>query len=270
MGDLTKRGRPRARKFGRVAYHRPLSVALVKAGNLVAGADRTNTRREPAVTRHVPEDYRGMKLSMLVVSASALAPVVAVAQPAETTPAPVPATVQPATSTATPTQTEPEKIVPAWQRGQRSFGLGLELGLNTGIGAALHLGTNNVGLYLAAGYGPFLISGNRRDTAKTPVFEIYGSTVVDADLYVMFARSGRASVGVLGGYSYSEFVKHGFNLGVALRYDYSSHLAFTAFGGATFLPSASDHLADRGYPMDVDPTMPWLHGGVNAGVVFYP
>jgi hypothetical protein len=227
-----------------------------------------------------------MKMSMLVVIACALSPVVAAAQPAETTPAPVAADKQPApanaaspespppspasASTTTPARTEPVMIAPAWQPGQRSFGLGLELGFNTGIGCALHVGTTDFGLHLAAGYGPVLISGNRRNATKTPVYELYGSTAVDADLYVMFERSGRISLGLLGGYTYNELLKHGFNLGVMLRYDYSRKVAFTVFGGATILPSASDHLADRDYPMDVDPVVPWLHGGVNAGVVFYP
>src|SRR5262245_40117341 len=50
-------------------------------------------------------------------------------------------------------------------RGQRSFGIGAEIGFATGLGGALRLGTPRFGVHVAAGVLPLFIFGNEQNAS---------------------------------------------------------------------------------------------------------
>lgn len=160
---------------------------------------------------------------------------------------------------------------PEFVRGQRFVGLGAEIGLNTGIGPALHLGLPQFGLYAAAGLMPIFIVGNQQNASRSLTFDVYRAFELNADFYAMFIKgSPRADLGLSGGYSGNTFLGNGFNLGIAARYDLSEKLAFSLFGGLEYFPDARNHLAAHNYPATQDAASPELQGGINLGLVFYP
>jgi hypothetical protein len=154
--------------------------------------------------------------------------------------------------------------------GQRSIGIGAEIGLNTGIGPSLHVGTRQFGLYLAAGIMPVFIFGNEQDSHAL-TFDVYRAFELNADVYAMLIKpSPRTDLGLSAGYSGNTFLGNGLNLGIAVRYDLREKLAFTMFGGLEIFPDARDHLVAHGYPATQDAIRPQLQGGVNFGLVVYP
>ena len=160
---------------------------------------------------------------------------------------------------------------PELVRGQRSVGIGAEIGLNTGIGPALHLGTPQFGLYAAAGLMPVFIVGNEQDSTRSLTFDVYRAFEVNADLYAMFIKGTQGTdLGLSGGYSGNMFLGNGFNLGIAVRHDLGEKLAFTLFGGLEYFPDARSHLIAHDYPATRDASLPQLQGGVNLGLVLYP
>jgi len=183
------------------------------------------------------------------------------------------AVVTPGTSAA-PGAPRPERSAidqPGFAIGQRNLGIAAEIGFSTGLGAALHLGSPTLGLYVAGGVLPVFVFGNEKTSSRSMTFDAYGAAAVNADFYAMFLQpSPRSTVGVSGGYSYSTLLGSGANLGVAIRYDLATQLAFSAFGGLTIYPDAEDRLVEHGYPATQDPASPQIQGGVNVGLVFYP
>ena len=183
------------------------------------------------------------------------------------------AVVTPGTSAA-PGAPRPERSAidqPGFAIGQRNLGIAAEIGFSTGLGAALHLGSPTLGLYVAGGVLPVFVFGNEKTSSRSMTFDAYGAAAVNADFYAMFLQpSPRSAVGVSGGYSYSTLLGSGANLGVAIRYDLATQLAFSAFGGLTIYPDAEDRLVEHGYPATQDPASPQIQGGVNVGLVFYP
>ncbi len=178
------------------------------------------------------------------------------------------------TAAGTPSATRPENAATeqsGFAIGQRNLGLAAEIGFSTGLGAALHLGSPKLGLYVAGGVLPVFVFGNEKTPSRSMTFDAYGAAAVNADFYAMFLQpSPRSTVGVSGGYSYSTLLGSGANLGVAIRYDLATKLAFSAFGGLTIYPDAEDRLVEHGYPATQDPATPQVQGGVNVGLVFYP
>jgi len=169
-----------------------------------------------------------------------------------------------APATPTPTQT------PAPVGGQRFAGVGAEIGFSTGVGPALHLGTRQFGLYVAAGIMPILIFGNEQGS-RSLTFDAYRAFELNADVYILpISPSPRTNLGLAVGYSGNTVLGNGFNLGYAARYDLRAKLAFTLFGGIEVFPDARDHLAAHGYPMTQDASLPQVQGGVNVGLVLYP
>lgn len=156
-------------------------------------------------------------------------------------------------------------------RGQRSVGIGAELGLNTGVGPALHVGTRQFGLYVAAGLMPIFIVGKEQGPAGSVTFDVYRSFELNTDVYAMFLQaSPRTDLGLSAGYSGNTFLGNGINLGITVQHDLGEQLAFTMFGGFEYFPDARDHLIAHAYPATQDTPRAGLQGGVNFGLVFYP
>jgi hypothetical protein len=176
--------------------------------------------------------------------------------------------VVPSRTHAAPDPAAPE--APIRGDGQRSVGVGAEIGSSTGLGAALHLGWRQLGLYTAAGIVPLFITGNQHDGSRSITFDVYRAYAWNVDLYWMFRESARADLGISAGYSANSVLGSGGNVGIAFRYDLGEKIAFTLFGGLTVFPDAGAHLTAHGYPTTQDPSLPELQGGVNAGLVFYP
>ena len=155
--------------------------------------------------------------------------------------------------------------------GQRSVGIGAEIGFNTGIGLSLHLGTPKLGLYLAAGLVPILVFGNEQGSTRSLTLDVYHAFALNADLYAMLAKpQQRTEFGVAGGYSGDTVLGNGANLGFLVRYQLRNKLALTLFGGLAYFPDARSHLMEHGYPATRDASIPQLRTGVNFGLVFYP
>ncbi|TMQ04484.1 MAG: hypothetical protein E6J90_50820 [Deltaproteobacteria bacterium] len=193
-------------------------------------------------------------------------PAPAATTPAATTPAAMPPEAEKPPAAGPPAAPEPAPIP-----GQRSIGIGAEIGFNTGLGAALHLGAPKVGLYVAGGIMPLFIIGNENNASRSLTFDVYRAYALNVDLYAMlYQGSPQTDVGFCAGYSGNTVLGHGLNLGIALRRNLAEKVAFTLFGGLEIFPDARDHLAAHGYPGDRDPPIPQLQGGVNAGVVIYP
>jgi hypothetical protein len=159
---------------------------------------------------------------------------------------------------------------PAPVGGQRFVGIGAEVGFGIGIGAALHLGTRQLGVFVEAGALPIFVVGNQQ-TSRALTFDVYGAVELNANLYAMlFQPSPRTDLGLTAGYSGNTVLGNGLNLGVAARYDLAEKLALTIFGGVEIFPDAHDHLLAHGYSPTSDPSLPQLQGGANLGLVFYP
>lgn len=159
---------------------------------------------------------------------------------------------------------------PTPSHGQRSIGVGAEIGAN-GLGAAVHAGSPTLGLYLTAGVMPVLVFGNERNATRTPDMEAYGTFELTADLYALLAQpSPRSAIGLCAGYNHNSLLGHGGNLGIAVRHDLGDKVALTVFGGLVVFPSAKNQLLMHSYPANVDPMLPELQGGINVGLVFYP
>ncbi|HEX7840388.1 MAG TPA: hypothetical protein VF469_23075 [Kofleriaceae bacterium] len=174
----------------------------------------------------------------------------------------VPAATSPAPA-ASPAVTE--------VHGQRWVGVGAEIGVNTGLGPALHLGTPQFGLYVASGILPLVVVGNEQNATRSVTFDVYRAFAVNADLYAMLLKtSSRAEVGIAGGYSGNTVLGNGVNLGIVVRYDLGEKLAFTLFGGLEIFPDGRDHLVANGYPTTRDAVNPQIQGGANIGLVLYP
>jgi len=165
---------------------------------------------------------------------------------------------------------EPATPAPAPVRGQRSVGIGAEIGFSTGIGPSLRVGARQFGLYVAAGIMPLFIFGNEHDS-KSLTFDVYRAFELNTDVYfVPFSPSPRTDLGLAAGYSRNTVLGNGFNLGFVARYDLRAKLAFTIFGGVEVFPDARDRLASRGYPTTQDASLPQFQGGANFGLVVYP
>jgi hypothetical protein len=155
-------------------------------------------------------------------------------------------------------------------RGQRSIGIGAEIGFSTGIGPSLHLGARQFGLYVVGGIMPLFIFGNEQGS-KALTFDVYRAFELNADVYYLpISPSPRTDLGLAAGYSGNTVLGNGFNVGLAARYDLRAKLALTIFGGLEIFPDARDRLAARGYPTTQDASLPQLQGGVNLGLVMYP
>ncbi|HET7506700.1 MAG TPA: hypothetical protein VFK02_37020 [Kofleriaceae bacterium] len=179
----------------------------------------------------------------------------------------------PGTARADEPPPPPSSTPPAEQpiRGQRSIGIGAEAGFSTGVGGALHLGMSQYGLYVSSGLVPLLIFGNKKDASRSLTFDVYGAVELNTDAYLMFLEGPRSDVGICAGYSGNTVLGNGFNIGIAVRYDLAEKIAFTIFGGFEVFPGAADHLTAHGYPSAMqDAAVPYLQGGANLGIVFYP
>jgi hypothetical protein len=156
--------------------------------------------------------------------------------------------------------------------GQRSFGLGPNVGFGTGAGATIGTVFDPVGLWLSGGYIPVFVFGNKHDVDKTLTFDAYSSAQIDADVSMMPWHAGkRIDFGLLLGYRYNTLLGHGVSAGPGLQLDLSSALGLFFSITYSVFPAAQDRLAPRaGYPTDRDASIPWLQGGGNLGLIFYP
>jgi hypothetical protein len=206
-----------------------------------------------------------------VAHADTPAPAPAPAPTPAPAPAPAPAPTPAPTPVLAPAPAPTTTPAPEPVRGQRFVGIGAELGFNTGIGPALHLGLPRFGLYVAAGLMPVFVVGNKQDSTRSVTFDVYRAFDVNADFYAMFIKgSPGTDLGLSAGYSGNTFLGNGFNLGIALRYDLSAKVAGTIFGGFEYFPDAHNHLLMHAYPSTNDPLHPGIQGGANFGLVFYP
>ena len=155
--------------------------------------------------------------------------------------------------------------------GQRSFGFGPFLGLS-GLGAAAGALIAPVGFWVSGGYVPILVFGNKHDTTRSLTFDGYSSAQLNLDVSVlpMILAGGRIDAGIIAGYRYNTLLSHGFGAGVAITYDFSRTVVGFGSWELSVFPQAQDQLTNAGYPTDRDASLPWLQGGVNVGLMFFP
>jgi hypothetical protein len=154
--------------------------------------------------------------------------------------------------------------------GQRDVGFGGTLGFATGAGVALDLSWDPLALWLTAGYFPVIVIGNEK-VGKAVTVDGYSSAELVANAVVMPWHPGsRVDIGLLAGYAYDTLLGHGGGGGVGVTLDLSRTLALQFSFEILGFPRAQDNLTNAGYPGDRDAVLPWLQGGANAGLLFYP
>ena len=57
---------------------------------------------------------------------------------------------------------------------------------------------------------------------------------------------------------------------MAITYDFSRTVVGFGSYELSFFPQAQDQLTNAGYPTDRDASLPWLQGGINVGLMFFP
>jgi hypothetical protein len=175
-----------------------------------------------------------------------------------------------ATEPANATATQPAPA-PRHYGAQRTVGIGPTAGWVSGLGGTLCIQGGSVGFCLSGGFFPVLVAGTRR-TDMSVTFDAYGSAVVGADAtFVPWHPSDRVDVGLFAGYRYDTLLEHGGTAGAWVTYDLNAHLAFLGTFGPIIFPDAQDRLVQQaGYPGDKTPSLPWLQGGANVGLLLYP
>lgn len=154
--------------------------------------------------------------------------------------------------------------------GQREVGFGGTLGFATGAGVALDLAWDPLALWVTAGYFPVVVFGNEK-VGKAVTADGYHSAQVVANAAVIPWHPGkRVDIGLLAGYAYDTLLGHGGGGGVGVTLDVTRQLAFQFSFEILGFPSAQDNLTKAGYPGDRDAVLPWLQGGANVGLLFYP
>jgi hypothetical protein len=154
--------------------------------------------------------------------------------------------------------------------GQRQFGFGPTLGLWSGMGGVVGAGGDVIKAWASGGYMPVMIFGNKHGS-KALTFDYYGSAQLNADLTARFFHRRRVELAVRFGYKYNTVLGHGGGVGVALHYDLARWLGLNVTLGPAVFPSSENRLVNKyDYPTDRDPATPWIHGGLNLDLVFYP
>jgi hypothetical protein len=172
-------------------------------------------------------------------------------------------------------QTEPEPAPePQPQRhfgGQRTFGFGPSAGLTNGLGGMAGLRLSPLELWVTGGYMPVLVFGNKHDLTRSVTLDGYASGQVGADVALTPWHAGtRYDFGLLASYRYNTALGNGGGAGVVLHIDLTGALALFFSLDYVVFPDARDALGRLGYPNDRDPSVPWLQGGANVGLVVYP
>lgn len=154
--------------------------------------------------------------------------------------------------------------------GQRTFGFGPTLGLQSGTGAIVAIGSP-FGVLLSGGYVPVLTGATQHET-RAPEYDIYSSAQINVELtLVPWHPSPKSALGIVAGYKYNTVLGHGGGAGVSWRYDLGRKAAFFGIIGGSLFPGAEHELiTHHGYPTDRDLIIPWLQGGFNAGIMVYP
>jgi hypothetical protein len=154
--------------------------------------------------------------------------------------------------------------------GQRDVGFGGTLGFATGAGVALDLSWDPLALWLSTGYFPVIVIGNEK-VGKAVTVDGYNSAQFMANAVVMPWHAGRrVDIGLLAGYAYDTVLGHGGGGGVGVTLDLSRALALQFSFEILGFPTAQDNLTRASYPGDRDAVLPWLQGGANVGLLYYP
>jgi hypothetical protein len=133
------------------------------------------------------------------------------------------------------------------------------------------LGAPPFSLRLSAGDVPILVFGTERASPGAIALNVYNTVDAGADVTVVPWQVGeRVEIGGLFGYRYNGVLGHAAGVGGAVDYDISRVLAVAFSVELLAFPQATDRLARAGYPADRDPVVPWLQGGANVALLFYP
>lgn len=84
------------------------------------------------------------------------------------------------------------------------------------------------------------------------------------------AHTERGRFGPLAGVSYNTLLGVGFNLGAGGTLRLGRSLELSLRWVFSFYPDASSRLRDHLNAADGDPRAPWLQGGGEIGLLFYP
>jgi len=154
--------------------------------------------------------------------------------------------------------------------GQRTFGFGPMLSLNSGAGATAGLHFAPIGVNVSGGYMPLFVFGTEKASSELR-FNYYSSAELDADLVIGPLNPRRLiEISLLAGYKYNTHLAHGGSLGVVLSINITRKLAGTLTIGVAVHPEAEQALRRRGYPGDREPSLLWLRGGTGLALMFFP
>ena len=154
--------------------------------------------------------------------------------------------------------------------GQRTFGFGPMLSLNSGAGATAGLHFAPIGVNVSGGYMPLFVLGTDKESSELR-FNYYSSAELDADLVIGPLNPRRLiEISLLAGYKYNTHLAHGGSLGVVLSINITRKLAGTLTIGVAVHPEAEKALRRHGYPLDREPGLLWLRGGTGLALMFFP
>jgi hypothetical protein len=168
----------------------------------------------------------------------------------------------------------PEPQGPRHFGADRTFGIGPSLGMANGAGGMIALGmppgTVPASLLVTGAYNPIEIWGKAHDGGRVTV-DSYSSWQVGGDIELQAWHAGtRYDFGPLAGYRYNSVLGHGAGAGFALHADLSAETVVFFSIEMVAYPQAQSRLASVQYPTDRDAILPWLEGGANVGLLFYP
>jgi hypothetical protein len=157
----------------------------------------------------------------------------------------------------------------AGDRGPLAFLL--HIGLYSGFGGGVALGTADAGVRASVGWTPLLtvlMSGSDSE------LHFYGGLQISPDLYAsLFSPRPTTRVGVQGGYRYNTLLGHGAALGGYAQFAVGGALDALLSAGLVVYPDGEDRLMrDEHLPAGTSFSFPGptVNLGVSLGLVFFP
>lgn len=155
--------------------------------------------------------------------------------------------------------------------------IGAHLGMFTGMGAGLQLGTQVAGLRVAAGWAPLLFAVTERTTTAMGTedevkLKFYSGLLVSPDVYLRVAQSRLTSIGIQGGYRYSSILGSGGAAGIYVEHPLGRRIDLLVNGGLLFFPEGETKLERREHLQNPDFGFPGPNVSIalSAGLLFFP
>ena len=156
--------------------------------------------------------------------------------------------------------------------GQRNVGMMLHVGVLSGVGGGLQVGSREVGLRASVAWSPLVVATTRAFSESDLNF--YGGLLLAPDVYFRVLRAGPTTdIGAQLGYRYSSLLGHGVGAGCYVQFAIGRSLDAVVSGGVLVFPDGEDQLRREeqlpattgfGFPG------PSVNFGLSLGIVLFP